>query len=457
MEEAETRDFFEIVVLGAGVVGLTTALEIQQRGNGKYRVTLVADAYPGDPDTGVRYTSQWAGAHHVYNTRDRKKYPNDDLYYFEKDTFRTLWELSEPGSETDECFFRISETEYFHGERITDNSPGPEPLEEMPMYKPIPPQDLPPNAISGCTFNTVTIDTPIYLNWLFTRFIGRGGRTVRGHVQHLSQIIEGGISIFGDRYSAKAVAKYAVEKLGLSPRATPPPSPSPVPTDLPAVKTGDAEGLVQHSADKIHVRREHGRVDAVIVCTGLSTRFMGGVEDMSVYPIRGQTVLLRAPWVRTGITESGQKNEKGEEVVTYIIPRRSGDVVIGGTRVANDWYPHPREETTSEILTRALKLCPQLAPPEVRAIRPPQLGDLLSHVVGEGCGLRPARENGIRIESEWWDVQGKLDEHRTNGDLGDKEKVLVVYNYGHAGYGYQTSWGTARKAADLLEAGFKDI
>lgn len=227
------------------------------------------------------------------------------------------------------------------------------------QYKPIPPQDLPPNAISGCTFNTVTIDTPIYLNWLFTRFIGRGGRTVRGHVQHLSQIIEGGISIFGDRYSAKAVAKYAVEKLGLSPRATPPPSPSPVPTDLPAVKTGNAEGLVQHSADKIHVRREHGRIDAVIVCTGLSTRFLGGVEDMGVYPIRGQTVLLRAPWVRTGITESGQKNEKGEEVVTYIIPRRSGDViafrsfswltnsddmgcnlqvVIGGTRVANDWY-----------------------------------------------------------------------------------------------------------------------
>lgn len=97
-----------------------------------------------------------------------------------------------------------------------------------------------------------------------------------------------------------------------------------------------------------------------------------------------------------------------------------------------DRYPHPREETTSEILTRALKLCPQLAPPEVRAIRPPQLGDLLSHVVGEGCGLRPARENGIRIESEWWDVQGKLDEQRTNGDRGDKEKVLVVYNYGYA-------------------------
>lgn len=44
----------------SGVVGLTTALELQQRGKGKYRVTVVADAFPGDPGTGVKYTSQWA-------------------------------------------------------------------------------------------------------------------------------------------------------------------------------------------------------------------------------------------------------------------------------------------------------------------------------------------------------------------------------------------------------------
>jgi len=44
----------------SGVVGLTTALELQQRGKGRYRVTVVADAFPGDPGTGVKYTSQWA-------------------------------------------------------------------------------------------------------------------------------------------------------------------------------------------------------------------------------------------------------------------------------------------------------------------------------------------------------------------------------------------------------------
>jgi len=51
---------------------------------------------------------------------------------FEKDTFKTLWQLSEPSTETEECFLRIPQTEYFSYDRLTENSPGPDPLEEMP-------------------------------------------------------------------------------------------------------------------------------------------------------------------------------------------------------------------------------------------------------------------------------------------------------------------------------------
>jgi len=79
---------------------------------------------------------------------------------------------------------------------------------------------------------------------------------------------------------------------------------------------------------------------------------LGGVEDKDVYPVRGQTVLRWAPWVKEGrslVSESGSK--------TYIIPRRGGtvgllwcsvlffiiitcllQVIVGGTRVADDWY-----------------------------------------------------------------------------------------------------------------------
>lgn len=42
----------------AGVIGLTTAVELAKRG---YRVTVIAAHVPGDTDP--EYTSPWAGAH----------------------------------------------------------------------------------------------------------------------------------------------------------------------------------------------------------------------------------------------------------------------------------------------------------------------------------------------------------------------------------------------------------
>ena len=113
----------------------------------------------------------------------------------------------------------------------------------------------------------MTIDVPIYLNYLFSRFVAKGGKLIRGSVQHINQIIEGGASLFAGGTGGK------------------PP-------------------------------------DAVVVCVGLGARSLGGVEDKDVYPIRGQTVIVRAPWVRFGRTIS--LDDKG--AVTYIIPRRSSDV-----------------------------------------------------------------------------------------------------------------------------------
>ena len=47
-----------IVVLGAGVSGLTSALCLARQG--KYNITLVAKHMPGDYD--IEYASPWAGA-----------------------------------------------------------------------------------------------------------------------------------------------------------------------------------------------------------------------------------------------------------------------------------------------------------------------------------------------------------------------------------------------------------
>lgn len=47
---------------------------------------------------------------------------------------------------------------------------------------------------------------------------------------------------------------------------------------------------------------------------------LGGVEDKAMYPIRGQTVLLKAPWVKYGRTMVEKDGLR-----TYTIPRRCGD------------------------------------------------------------------------------------------------------------------------------------
>lgn len=91
-------------------------------------------------------------------------------------------------------------------------------------------------------------------------------------------------------------------------------------------------------------------------------------------------------------------------------------------------YPYPRKETTLKILSRAIEIRPQLAPEEVRSVREPSVKDLLPLIIREQCGFRPQRDNGIRIEKEWWNVQGKVlnenENHRSEGD------TLIVYNYG---------------------------
>lgn len=135
----------------------------------------------------------------------------------------------------------------------------------------------------GVEFETLTIDVPIYLQYLQARFLSKGGAISRGTVQHIDQILEGGPYLF-------------------------------------------------HSD---HQRREQlaGKVPlhSLVICAGLGARSLGGVEDQDVYPGRGQTVVLRAPWVRSGRTLTGKH-------WVYIIPRKNGDVVVGGIREMNDWY-----------------------------------------------------------------------------------------------------------------------
>ncbi|KAH7926242.1 nucleotide-binding domain-containing protein [Leucogyrophana mollusca] len=364
MAQINDEQLKEIIVIGAGVVGLTTALRIQEKGG--YRVTIVAETFPTDPKS-IRYTSHWAGAHHVSHATDERQRKMD------QETFKVLWELSAPGRDTENLFVRHQQTEY-----RGDDLSSADWLEFMPDFKYLPENELIVGSRLAYSFSTITMNTPVYLNWLLARFLAQNGSIVRGSLQHIGQVIEGGASIFTDGKALRPV-------------------------------------------------------DAVVACVGLGARTLGGIEDKDVYPIRGQTVLLKAPWVRFGRTMTA-----ADGTYTYTMPRSDGTMLVGGTRVPNDWYPLPRPEITEDILARALALTPELAPPHTRENHATTVNDLLPIVIEPGCGLRPGRKGGIRLEAEWFD-----------GPKG--RKVPVVFNYGHAGYGFLSSWGSASMALEILE------
>ncbi|KAJ6597793.1 D-amino-acid oxidase [Mycena vulgaris] len=355
----------EITVIGAGVVGLTTGIKLQEKGG--YKVTIVAEIWPTDHPS-PHYTSHWAGGHHctAAETDDRRQQTMDT------ETFRVFWEMSAPGHPAEKCFIRTPQHEHYF-----EDLGHPRGLETMPDFELMPKSALIPGAVFGISFTAISFDPPAYLDYLHKRFLAAGGRLVHGSVQHIKQVVEGG---------------------------------SPVFEGLPPVPPA-----------------------AVIVCAGLGARNLGGVEDKTVTSVRGQTVILHAPWVKFGST----RRKIEDEMMSYVIPRNNGNIVLGGTLNFDDWYPLPRPETKLAIMEKALALWPEIAPPEVRKERTPTVEDLLPIIVEDGLGLRPHRKDGIRLEVEWVESHGA--------------KAPVVFHYGHGGSGFESSWGSASMAMALME------
>ena len=149
---------------------------------------------------------------------------------------------------------------------------------------------------------------------------------------------------------------------------------------------------------------------------------LGGVEDKTVVPARGQIVLVRND---AGKMLDVSGTDDGDEEACYVMTRAAGGgTVLGGSYQLGNWESQPDPNLAIRIMKRAVKMCPQLTG-----------GRGIEHldIIRHGVGLRPVRRQGVRIEKE------------------QIENVTVVHNYGAGGAGYQSSYGCAQAAVDLVE------
>lgn len=170
-----------------------------------------------------------------------------------------------------------------------------------------------------------------------------------------------------------------------------------------------------NEAESIASTNGRRKVDCFVNATGLGAGKLCG--DKAVYPIRGQTVLVK------GEAECTRTRRRDARYSDYVIPRPgSGTTILGGTKEVGNWS----EVVDPEITERTLGNCALLAPELLTA------GHGGFEVVSVQCGLRPGRQGGPRMEGEV---------------VGERR---VVHAYGHAGGGYQNSVGSARAVVGLV-------
>lgn len=183
-------------------------------------------------------------------------------------------------------------------------------------------------------------------------------------------------------------------------------------------------GQIGHVTEAAAAGHQAGRrADVVVNTTGLMASRLGGVMDAQLYPARGQIVVVRneAPHM---LTKSGTDDPDGE--VCYVMTRAGGGgTILGGTYHPGQWESQPDPNIAMRIMRRAVEMVPELVGAGVGV----EGLDIIRH----GVGLRPARHGGVRVEKE---------------KIGD---TWVVHNYGHAGWGYQGSYGCAGGVVELVD------
>lgn len=173
--------------------------------------------------------------------------------------------------------------------------------------------------------------------------------------------------------------------------------------------------FVRGSVGSFQEMKNLSQASIVVNASGLGARELA--SDDSSISIRGQTMHVRSQgdFDRAVIRQGSQ--------YTYVIPRASGGVILGGVSQPGNFDVDPDMALRADILKR------------VNNMTKGEFGwvDIDKDVSRNIVGFRPARKGGLRVERE-----------------GN-----IIHAYGAGGLGYVYSWGVANQVLGLVENHYK--
>jgi D-amino-acid oxidase len=225
----------------------------------------------------------------------------------------------------------------------------PSPIPELPWFsknvlsfKEIPEKVISSNTMHGHVYNSIMINVPMYLEYLYETALSLGATSIRTTLPR-SSTLAGTLN-----YAKETVLAYLPNQSQQTPK-----------------------------------------IDGFVNATGISAKFL--VPDEDVFPVRGQTITVKGEAKRiTTIDASPANPTPASPNITYILPRpHSGTTVLGGTKQANSWKAEADAQTTQEILEGAKEWAPELLN---------EKGEF--EILSVQVGLRPGRKGGARVELE---------------------------------------------------------
>lgn len=162
---------FKIVVLGSGVSGLTSALQLK-RDNPEYDVTVIGRHIPGDWDP--EYTSPFAGANWASFSEpgDIRQQQFDAVAYPE---FKRL-----AAEDPQAGVWAIPNTHYYTAEGLRKKGHRAVPwYKDLTNLRELPKSELPEGIEFGTTYDGVVISTQVYLQYLSQKLLGLGVPVLR--------------------------------------------------------------------------------------------------------------------------------------------------------------------------------------------------------------------------------------------------------------------------------------